>query len=149
MDTYYPHKKVLLLSYPIVCISAVWECIQDFVWENGSRPTGCGYGRMWYSDLIVSILRYWPIVRGNHLSAVDSLHKGQWRGAVVFSLICAWRKRLRKQSRCMWFETPSRSLWYHSHILKISDHYTESYHIPHQRLYVDCKDHNKMSSYSQ
>ena len=29
-------------------------------------------------------------VRGIHRSAVDSPHKGQWRGASKFSLICAW-----------------------------------------------------------
>ena len=34
--------------------------------------------------------RYWPFVRGIHRSPVNSLHKGQWRGALMFSLICAW-----------------------------------------------------------
>ena len=34
--------------------------------------------------------RYWPLVRGIHLSPVNSPHKGQWRGALMFSLICAW-----------------------------------------------------------
>ena len=34
--------------------------------------------------------RYWPIVRGIHRSPVNSPHKGQWRGALMFSLICAW-----------------------------------------------------------
>ena len=34
--------------------------------------------------------RYWPFVRGIHRSPVNSLHKGQWRGALIFSLICAW-----------------------------------------------------------
>ena len=33
--------------------------------------------------------RYWPFVRGIHRSAVNSLHKGQWRGALMFYLICA------------------------------------------------------------
>ena len=33
---------------------------------------------------------YWPLVRGIHRSPVNSPHKGQWRGALVFSLICAW-----------------------------------------------------------
>ena len=27
---------------------------------------------------------------GNHRSLVNSPHKGQWRGALMFSLICAW-----------------------------------------------------------
>ena len=35
-------------------------------------------------------LRYWPFVRGIHRSPVNSTHKGQWRGALMFSLICAW-----------------------------------------------------------
>ena len=33
---------------------------------------------------------YWPFVRGIHRSTVNSLHKGQWRGALMFSLICSW-----------------------------------------------------------
>ena len=33
--------------------------------------------------------RYWPFVRGIYRSPVNSLHKGQWRGALMFSLICA------------------------------------------------------------
>ena len=33
--------------------------------------------------------RYWPFVRGIHRSPVNSQHKGQWRGALMFSLICA------------------------------------------------------------
>ena len=34
--------------------------------------------------------RYWPFVRGIHRSPVNSPHKGQWRGALIFSLICIW-----------------------------------------------------------
>ena len=33
---------------------------------------------------------YWPFVRGIHRSPVNSPHKGQWRGALMFSLICVW-----------------------------------------------------------
>ena len=41
------------------------------------------------------IPRYWPFVRGPfvrgiHRSPVNSPHKGQWRGALMFSLICPW-----------------------------------------------------------
>ena len=32
--------------------------------------------------------RYWPFVRGIHRSPVNSPHKGQWPGALMFSLIC-------------------------------------------------------------
>ena len=34
--------------------------------------------------------RYWPFVQGIHWSPVNSPHKGRWRGALMFSLICAW-----------------------------------------------------------
>ena len=33
---------------------------------------------------------YWPFLRGIHRSPVNSPHKGQWRGALMFSLIGAW-----------------------------------------------------------
>ena len=33
---------------------------------------------------------YWPFVRGIHRSPMDSPHKGQWHGALMFYLICAW-----------------------------------------------------------
>ena len=33
--------------------------------------------------------RYWLFVRGIHRSLVNSPHKRQWRGALMFSLICA------------------------------------------------------------
>ena len=34
--------------------------------------------------------RYWPFVQGIYRSPVNSPHKGQWRGALMFSLICVW-----------------------------------------------------------
>ena len=37
-----------------------------------------------------NFLRYWPFVWGTHRSPVNSSHKGQWHGALMFSLICAW-----------------------------------------------------------
>ena len=37
--------------------------------------------------------RYWPFVRGIHRSPVNSPHKDQWRGSLMFSLICAWINR--------------------------------------------------------
>ena len=45
-----------------------------------------------YDDIIKwkHFPRYWPFVRGIQRSPVNSTHKGQWRGALMFSLICAW-----------------------------------------------------------
>ena len=34
--------------------------------------------------------RWWPFVGGIHRSSANSPHKGQWRGAFLFTLICAW-----------------------------------------------------------
>ena len=56
---------------------------------------------------------YRPFVRGIQRSPINSPHKGQWRGALIFSLICALNKRLSKQLWGWWFKTPSRSLWCH------------------------------------
>ena len=36
------------------------------------------------------ILRYWPFVRGIQRSPVNFPDRGQWRGVLVFCLICAW-----------------------------------------------------------
>ena len=33
--------------------------------------------------------RYWPFVRGIHRPPVNSPHRGQWRGALIFDL-CLW-----------------------------------------------------------
>ena len=44
-----------------------------------------------YDDVIKwkKFPRYWPFMRGIHRSPVDSPYKGQWRGALMFTLICA------------------------------------------------------------
>ena len=34
--------------------------------------------------------RDWSFVRAIHQSPVNSPHKGQWRGSLMFSFICAW-----------------------------------------------------------
>ena len=34
--------------------------------------------------------RYWPFERGIHRSSVNSPHKCQWHGALMFFSICAW-----------------------------------------------------------
>ena len=56
---------------------------------------------------------YWPFVQGIHRSPVNSLHKGQWRGALIFFFDLHVNKRLSKQSWGWWFETPAGSLWRH------------------------------------
>ena len=58
-------------------------------------------------------LSYWPFVRGIHRWPMNSPHKGQWRGAMIFCFDLRLNKRLSKQSRRRWFETPSHPLWHH------------------------------------
>ena len=43
--------------------------------------------------------RYWPFGRGIPRSPVNSPHKGQWRGGLEFSLICAWTNGWVKHNR--------------------------------------------------
>ena len=44
----------------------------------------------WWRHQMKHFPSYWPFVRGIHRSPVNSPHKGQWRGALMFSLICDW-----------------------------------------------------------
>ena len=82
---------------------------------HAASCNSCSYITPDHDDVIKWKLftRYWPFVRGIHRSPVNSTHKGQWPGALVFSLICALNKRLSKQSWGWWFETSSRLLWRH------------------------------------
>ena len=48
---------------------------------------------------------------GNSPATVNSLHRGQWRGNLMFFFDLRWNKRLSKQPWGWWFKTPSWSLW--------------------------------------
>ena len=64
----------------------------DVVYNNGaSIDFACQHIAFCHDDVIKweHLPRYWPFVRGILRSAVNSTHKGQWRGALIFSLICA------------------------------------------------------------
>ena len=45
---------------------------------------------IWCRHQMEHFPRYWPFVRGIRRWLVKSPHKGQWRGALMVSLICAW-----------------------------------------------------------
>ena len=65
-------------------------CYHRGYWEGQSAVMM--HSTVIYDDVIKwkHFLRYWPLVWGIHRSPVNSPHKGQWRGALVFSLICTW-----------------------------------------------------------
>ena len=58
---------------------------------NPYMPTWHEELKLLHDDVIKRklFLHYWPFVRGIHRSPVNSRHKGQWRGALMCSLICA------------------------------------------------------------
>ena len=70
----------------------------------------------WWRQQIETFSALLALSEGNPPVPVDSPHKGQWRGALMFSLMCLdvhLNKRLSKHSRRRWFETPSPPLWRH------------------------------------
>ena len=52
----------------------------------------CGGSCVCHDDVIkwIHFPRYWPFVWGIHRPPVNSPHKGLWRGALMFPLICVW-----------------------------------------------------------
>ena len=83
----------------IEIIVTLWQ----YIWQHRPRSTlakltACCMGgsvtvtKICHDDFIKwkHLLRYWPFVRGFHRPPVNSPHKGQWRGALMFSFICVW-----------------------------------------------------------
>ena len=68
---------------PIVCLWKNRQVVGDMRLINGHVTV--------HDDVIKwkHFPRYWPFLRGIHRSPVNSPHKGQRRGALMFSLICA------------------------------------------------------------
>ena len=66
-------------------------CNVDLKERRSSLTTGVSWASI-HVDIIkwTHFPRYWPFVRGIHRSPMNSPHKGQWRGALMFSLICVW-----------------------------------------------------------
>ena len=63
----------------------------------------------WWRHQMETFTVLLPLCQGRR--PVDFPHKGQWRGAVFWDL--RLNKRLSKQLRHRWFDTPSRALWRH------------------------------------
>ena len=62
------------------CCETICEKDNEIQW--GMSP--------WWRHQMKTFPRYWPFVWGIHRSPMNSPHKGKWRGALIFSLICAW-----------------------------------------------------------
>ena len=77
-------------------IALRWICAPGHHWWQVNIGSGNDLvPNRWHAihdDVITwkHFLHYWPFVRGIHRWPVDSPHKGQWHGALIFSLICTW-----------------------------------------------------------
>ena len=85
------NMRYLLLVPRSSVVSCIWTGACSVQTGDSSHAS---YLNHWHDDVIrwKHFLRYWPFVQGIHRSLVISPHKGQWRGALVFSFICAWAK---------------------------------------------------------
>ena len=100
VDIYLPSyiffTSLLHTLYDIETLLALlFMCAGTAPITGGWIPSTKGeWGRALHDDVIKwkHFPRYWPFVRGIHGSPVNSPppHKGQWRGALMFSLIYAW-----------------------------------------------------------
>ena len=83
-----------------MCMTPLWKCALNTVqWDEQLFPTIVpqqaativvkNYAD--HNDVIKwkHFPHYWPFVWGIHWSPVNSPHKGQWCGTLIFSLICA------------------------------------------------------------
>ena len=86
-------SKMSLLNVTYICIYIYivigtnhhqTQCIGEV---NPSRDRNRDSDDPWWSHQMETFSAF---VRGIHRSPVNSPHKGQWRGALMFSLICAW-----------------------------------------------------------
>ena len=114
-----PSSKIFSLFWTVhsVCaslLSVIWRKLNGvgFVswWHTWSGSSGYGFftgtgvsmprcrwgnpEKPWWHDDVIKwkhFLRYWSFVWGIHRSPVNFPHKSQWRGALMFSLICTRR----------------------------------------------------------
>ena len=101
LASHYPYSFYFLILYHLTCnpkdmkkSSGTKTQINTYSAHN-SRDVLQYFPSARYSSMMTSskgkfVPRYWPFVRGIHRSPVNYPQKGQWLGALIFSLICAW-----------------------------------------------------------
>ena len=87
-------KKKIIITDGIVTMTEVIYLMNKhpLIWVDITVLLNLTLPGLNHDDVIEwkRFLRYWPLVRGIHRSPVKSPHKGQWRGDLLFSLICVW-----------------------------------------------------------
>ena len=109
------------------------DCGKHSIWprwrDTGGHRESCSYGQCawlhihsaggkvtaWWRHQMETFSALLALCVGNSPVPVNSPHKGRWRGALMFSLIC-FNKQLGKKPWGWWFETPSWSLWRHYNV---------------------------------
>ena len=94
----------------------------EALWEHNSDTRKSPCLSCFHDDVIKwkHFLRYWPFVRGIHRWPVNSPHKGQWRGALMFPLICTWRNSWINNREAGYLRSaPLRPLWCHCNVLVV------------------------------
>ena len=114
-------------GFHLICVSAALNpghFLRQVISRRELRPLPTPYHfklvslGSWWRHQKETFPHNWPFVRGIHRSPVNSPHKDQWRGALMFSLIdLRLNKRLSKQSWGWWFETLLCPLWRHCNVL--------------------------------
>ena len=89
-----------LLQTTTLLLNETDSCTNTHVWWNilCNNVFFYSYGSVWKIYFVFNhammtssdgnFPRYWPFERGIHHWPVNSPHKGQWCGALVFSLVC-------------------------------------------------------------
>ena len=79
-------SMAILWSWPPCCLMLQKSLFPQWPWTLAGKTQDDNH-----NDVIKwkHFPRYWPFVRGIHRSLVNSPHKGQGRGALVFSMISA------------------------------------------------------------
>ena len=79
---------MMLSKYPIH--SFMWDVHSHALTSQSTLKSG--YGWVIHDDVLQwkHFPRYWPLVRGIHRSPVNSAHKGQWHGALMFLWSAPW-----------------------------------------------------------
>ena len=83
--------QIIFSKNRIYDTQSLWKMTKDSV---GLTNVGAiRHGNICYHDDVMKcnhFPRNWPFVRGIHRSPMNSPHKGQWRRALMFSLIYVW-----------------------------------------------------------
>ena len=113
----YIYTHIYIYIYIIAVVSGVYHLDDSLMaqWAHLPGPTELAHPIQCHDDVIKwkRFPRCWPFVMGNPpVTGGFPSQRDSNAGFDVFFNVCL-NKRLNKQTRRWWFETPSRSLWRH------------------------------------